>query len=36
MAGRTIKVTQEMSKDAMKMLELMGAAVVHAPCEAEA
>jgi len=35
MAGRSIKVTQAMMDDAKKLVKLMGAAVVQAPCEAE-
>ena len=36
MAGRSIRVTPEMMDDAKKLVRLMGAAVVEAPCEAEA
>jgi len=36
MAGRSVRVTKEMTQDAMKLVKLMGAAVVEAPCEAEA
>lgn len=36
MAGRTVRVTPEMTADAKKLVKLMGAAVVEAPCEAEA
>lgn len=36
MAGRTIRVTPEMTADAKKLVKLMGAAYVEAPCEAEA
>jgi len=36
MAGRTIRVTPEMTEDAKKLVKLLGAAVVQAPCEAEA
>jgi flap endonuclease-1 len=36
MAGRTVRVTKEMSADAKKLVKLMGCAVVEAPCEAEA
>jgi hypothetical protein len=36
MAGRSIRVTPEMMADAKKLVKLMGAAVVEAPCEAEA
>ena len=36
MAGRTIRVTSDMSNDAKKLLRLMGVPVIEAPCEAEA
>lgn len=36
MAGRSVKVTNEMMADAKKLVRLLGAAVVEAPCEAEA
>lgn len=36
MAGRSIRITKDMSADAKKLIRLMGAAVVEAPCEAEA
>ena len=36
MAGRSIRVTPEMMADAKRLVKLMGAAVVEAPCEAEA
>jgi flap endonuclease-1 len=36
MAGRSIKVTKEMMEDAKKLVRMMGAAVIEAPCEAEA
>jgi len=36
MAGRTVKVTKEMTEDAKKLVRLMGCAVIEAPCEAEA
>ena len=36
MAGRTVRVTKEMSEDAKKMVRLMGCPVIEAPCEAEA
>jgi len=36
MAGRTVRVTKEMAADAKRLVKLMGAAVVQAPCEAEA
>jgi len=36
MAGRSIRVNKEMADDAKKLLRLMGAAVIEAPCEAEA
>ena len=36
MAGRSIKVTTSMKNDAMKLVRLMGAGVIEAPCEAEA
>lgn len=36
MAGRSIRITQQMKEDAIKLCKLMGAAVVEAPCEAEA
>tara|TARA_B110000285_G_C15045217_1_gene573935 strand:- start:103 stop:903 length:801 start_codon:yes stop_codon:yes gene_type:complete len=36
MAGRSIKITPEMMADAQKLVKLLGACVVQAPCEAEA
>ena len=36
MAGRSIRTTPEMMEDAKKLVRLMGAAVIEAPCEAEA
>lgn len=36
MAGRSIRVTPEMMEDAKKLVKLMGAPVIQAPCEAEA
>lgn len=36
MAGRTVRVTKEMTADAKRLVKLMGAAVIEAPCEAEA
>jgi flap endonuclease-1 len=36
MAGRSIRVTDAMMADAKKLVRLMGAPVVEAPCEAEA
>jgi len=36
MAGRSIRVTPEMMADAKRLVRLMGAPVVEAPCEAEA
>lgn len=36
MASRTIRVTPEMTVDAVTLVRLMGAGVVEAPCEAEA
>ena len=36
MAGRSIKITPEMMSDAKKLVKLMGACVIEAPCEAEA
>ena len=36
MAGRSIRVTPEMKADAKRLVSLMGAAVIEAPCEAEA
>lgn len=36
MAGRSLRVTADMVKDAKKLLELMGCPVIQAPCEAEA
>lgn len=36
MAGRSIKITKQMQQDAIKLCKLMGAAVIEAPCEAEA
>lgn len=36
MAGRSIKITEAMKQDAIKLVKLMGCAVVEAPCEAEA
>jgi 5'-3' exonuclease len=36
MAGRSIRITDEMKKDAIKLVKLLGVPVVEAPCEAEA
>lgn len=36
MAGRSIRITTQMRDDAIKLCKLMGAAVIEAPCEAEA
>ena len=36
MAGRSIKVTPEMTADAKKLIKLIGCPVIEAPCEAEA
>jgi len=36
MAGRSIRITDEMKKDAMRLVKLLGAPVIEAPCEAEA
>jgi flap endonuclease-1 len=36
MAGRSIRITEQMKQDAMKLCKLMGCPVVDAPCEAEA
>ena len=36
MAGRSIKVTPEMTADAKRLVKLMGCGVVQSPCEAEA
>jgi hypothetical protein len=36
MAGRSIRITPEMMTDAKKLVKLLGAAVIEAPCEAEA
>lgn len=36
MAGRSVRITPEMIKDAKKLLVAMGCAVIQAPCEAEA
>ena len=36
MAGRSVKVTWDMMKDAKKLLSLMGCPVLNAPGEAEA
>lgn len=36
MAGRSVKVTDQMTQDAKHMLRLMGTPVIEAPCEAEA
>lgn len=36
MAGRSIKITPDMMADAQKLVKLLGACVVQAPCEAEA
>lgn len=36
MAGRSIRITDDMMKDAKKLIKLMGVPVIEAPCEAEA
>jgi len=36
MAGRSIRVTTEMTQDAKALIKLMGAPIIEAPCEAEA
>lgn len=36
MAGRSIKITPEMTADAKKLIKMIGCPVVEAPCEAEA
>lgn len=36
MAGRSIKITNEMIADAKKLVKLMGCPYIEAPCEAEA
>ena len=36
MAGRSVKVTPEMMNDAKKLVKMMGACYIEAPCEAEA
>lgn len=36
MAGRSIRVTDEMMKDAKRLVKLLGVPMVEAPCEAEA
>ena len=36
MAGRSVIVTKEMTKDAKNLVRLMGVPVIEAPCEAEA
>ena len=36
MAGRSLRMTADMVKDAKKLLELMGCPIIQAPCEAEA
>lgn len=36
MAGRSIRVTSDMTADAKKLIKLLGCAMVEAPCEAEA
>lgn len=36
MAGRSIKITQEMTNDAKKLIKMIGCPVIEAPCEAEA
>jgi flap endonuclease-1 len=36
MAGRSVRVSPEMMADAKKLVKLMGAAYIEAPCEAEA
>ena len=36
MAGRSVTVTKEMTRDAKNLLRLMGVPVIEAPSEAEA
>ena len=36
MAGRSIRITDEMMQDAKKLVRLLGVPVVESPCEAEA
>ena len=36
MAGRSVRITPDMIKDAKTLLAAMGCAVIQAPCEAEA
>lgn len=36
MAGRSVRITADMIRDAKTLLTHMGCAVIQAPCEAEA
>ena len=36
MAGRSVRITPDMIKDAKTLLTAMGCAILQAPCEAEA
>ena len=36
MAGRSIRITDEMKKDAIRLVKLLGVPAIEAPCEAEA